>query len=312
VFPHLANCGKYFATILSYVALSLYRINDTHTNLALFVTFSTVNGVYTCKSVLSYSVFLLASNISIAVWDLFMDFSLLQPNSRNRFLRDILGLKRRWMYYAIMVIDPILRFGWIFYAIFTHDKQHSTITSFLVSLAEVTRRGMWALFRVENEHCGNVAQYKASRDVPLPYDLHHEPLIECSSTKDLPKKPTQEPNGADLSRVSPRSQDQGRADGQPSAFSPAPVEEGGLRRRRRSELPRGKSIRGIMANAHRQDFEKKRRPPLEAGRDLGAETADELRSDDEEEDDAGSMDEERLKVRRVETLVREDESEDDR
>ncbi|RYC65373.1 hypothetical protein CHU98_g845 [Xylaria longipes] len=279
VFPHLVNCGKYIMTILSYVALSLFRINNTHSNLALFITFSTINGLYT------------------SIWDLFMDFSLLQPDARHPFLRDILGLKRRWLYYAIMVIDPILRFGWIFYAIFTHDLQHSTITSFLVSLSEVIRRGMWALFRVENEHCSNVAQYKASRDVPLPYDLPHEPLIERTSTDEAPERSDDRPSDIDSGRVP--SQGQGRPEGQPSAYSPAPVEEAGLRRRRKSEVPGAKSIRGIIATAHRQDFEKKRRPPIEVNHDVEAESADELRSEDEEDDDAGSMDEERLEIRRV-------------
>jgi xenotropic and polytropic retrovirus receptor 1 len=55
VFPHLVNCGKYIMTILSYVTLSLYRIDSTHLNLALFITFSVVNGIYTCKSKLSYA-----------------------------------------------------------------------------------------------------------------------------------------------------------------------------------------------------------------------------------------------------------------
>jgi hypothetical protein len=37
-------------TILSAVFLSAYRIDGSHSNLALFITFSTINGVYTCKS----------------------------------------------------------------------------------------------------------------------------------------------------------------------------------------------------------------------------------------------------------------------
>jgi hypothetical protein len=36
-------------TILAAVLLSRYRIEGTHTNLALFITFSTLNSVYTCK-----------------------------------------------------------------------------------------------------------------------------------------------------------------------------------------------------------------------------------------------------------------------
>ncbi|KAI1818183.1 EXS-domain-containing protein [Poronia punctata] len=295
VFPHLVNCGKYIMTILAYVALSLYRIHGTRTNLALFITFSTINGLYT------------------SIWDIFMDFSLLQPDTRHRFLRNIRGLKQKWLYYAVMVIDPILRFNWIFLAIFTYSRQHSTITSFLVSLAEVTRRGMWALFRVENEHCGNVAQYKASRDVPLPYELHHQPLSEGTSTEDLSKRSDDEAPSTEARRASVATH---RTDGPPPAIalSPAPVEEGGLRRRRKSELAGGKSIRGIMANAHRQDFEKKRRPTIvEPSHELEAESAYEIRSDeeDEEDDDGGNMTEERFRVRRSETLVRSEESESD-
>lgn len=50
VFPHLVNCGKYSMTILSLVALSLYRIDGTHFNLALFIAFAAINAVYCCMS----------------------------------------------------------------------------------------------------------------------------------------------------------------------------------------------------------------------------------------------------------------------
>ncbi|KAI1365879.1 EXS family-domain-containing protein [Xylaria arbuscula] len=297
VFPHLVNCGKYFMTILSYVTLSLFRIQGTHSNLALFIAFSVLNGLYT------------------SIWDLFMDFSLLQPDARHPFLRDILGLKRRWIYYVIMIIDPILRFGWIFYAIFTHDAQHSTIVSFLVSLSEVVRRGMWALLRVENEHCTNVGQYKASRDVPLPYDLTREPLMERMSTDELSEQSTTGPltNNGGLT-TTPGQEQRRHPDSQPSAYSPAPLEEGGLRRRRKSEGPVAKSIRGIMASAHRQDFEKKRRPAIETERDVEvALSADELHSEDDDEEDSGSMTEERREVNEAGSLVHTqgDESRDD-
>lgn len=74
---------------------------------------------------------------------------LLNPYARYPFLRDVLGYHQIWMYYAAMVLDPILRFHWIFYLIYTSDIQHSAALSFLVSLSEVLRRAMWVLFRVE-------------------------------------------------------------------------------------------------------------------------------------------------------------------
>ncbi|KAF3062286.1 Protein SYG1 like protein [Daldinia childiae] len=311
VFPHLVNGGKYGMTIMSSVTLSLYRMRATDSNLGLFVTFSIVNSIYT------------------SIWDLFMDFSFFQPDTRHRFLRDILGLKRRWLYYGIMVLDPILRFSWIFYAIFTHNKQHSTIVSFLVALAEVTRRGMWALFRVENEHCGNVAQYKASRDVPLPYPLvPHEPLVERPSSEEedqnhivrtatqLKQAPVLPIEGAtasaiDVSTVGASAL--GREQTRTQIQAPAQEQAGGsgMRWRRRPEILRAWSIRGIMANAHKQDFQKRRRP-LESTSsqdvsELGVEERglqSEEEDDDDDDDDTGSMLDERMEARRAEGLTK--------
>lgn len=208
-----------------------------------------------------------------------MDFSLLQPVNNNNFLlRDILGLKKKWPYYTAMVVDPILRFAWIFYAIFTHDTQHNTIVSFLVAFGEVTRRGMWTIFRVENEHCGNVAQYKASRDVPLPYKLEGEESSSGSGADDgLLGEPTTPGKGrssgvdAERSPAAARLNSLARAGSRVSAAEEGRAGDsiagdvpGGATLRRR--LTRADTIVGALsrhlAEAHKQDFEKRRKPPV--------------------------------------------------
>ena len=78
-----------------------------------------------------------------------MDWSLCQPQAQHPFLRDTLGYKRKWPYYSAMIVDPILRFNWILYAMYTYDVQHATIVSFFVAFSEATRRGIWTIFRVE-------------------------------------------------------------------------------------------------------------------------------------------------------------------
>ncbi|KAL8966408.1 MAG: hypothetical protein Q9183_003385, partial [Haloplaca sp. 2 TL-2023] len=143
-FPHLVNFGKYTFTILCYMTLSLHRIDGSMQTKALFITCATINSIYCCLG---------------------------NPYAEHPFLREVLGYKNPYVYYAAMVIDPILRFNWIFYVIFTNEIQHSAVLSFLVSMSEVGRRGMWTLFRVENEHCTNVGRFRASRDVPLPYEI---------------------------------------------------------------------------------------------------------------------------------------------
>lgn len=208
-----------------------------------------------------------------------MDFSLLQFHSRHFCLRDILALKKRWPYYTIMVVDPALRFSWIFYAIFTHNTQHSTIFSFLVSLLEVVRRGVWALFRVENEHCANVSQYKASRDVPLPYRI--EPLMDRSSTESSPQIQSQEQTQQTAGRTQAQTSSQqpsrwGQGVSQSSSTAVAST-LGTLRRR--ADTSSARTFSKILAEAHKQDFEKRRKPAEEAIEDPEIDNSD----DDDDE-----------------------------
>ena len=57
VFPHLVNCGKYGFTILSGMALSLFRIERTTEMMALFIVFASINSIY------------------CSIWDVIMDWS---------------------------------------------------------------------------------------------------------------------------------------------------------------------------------------------------------------------------------------------
>ncbi|KAK1974707.1 EXS family-domain-containing protein [Colletotrichum cereale] len=259
-------------SILAAMSLSMYRINNTHGHLAMFVAFSSINAIYT------------------SIWDLFMDFSLLQPRSRLWLLRDITGLKKRWPYYFIMVADPVLRFAWIFYAIFTHDTQHSTIVSFLVAFAEVSRRGMWTLLRVENEHCANVAQYKASRDVPLPYRI--EPLVSRPSTE-IPEEGGGKKDGDIAETTGEAPHASGATTARPATDQR--MEEGTLRQRRRSGiLPLQRSFSKIIAEAHRQDFEKRRKPidaDTEQLEEAGGMASDDMASDEDDVDEEDHDDE---------------------
>lgn len=294
---------------------------------------------------------------SLAFWDIFMDFSLVQPHARHRFLRDITALKSRWPYYLIMIIDPILRFNWIFYAIFTHDTQHSSIASFLIGFAEVTRRGMWTLLRVENEHCSNVAQYKASRDVPLPYHLDTgiPALTSARVSSDSTAGKQQQQDDDDPAAFGPPSKVAtwtGAIENQPpsggmstgvdvpgpasgtrpaliSAATTDVAEEGrtpgedSLRMRRRADTVGKRSIVRILAEAHKQDFEKKRKPGTSSNGVSGAVGASQLDGaadvdDDEDDDDdddlggvddgtdddeTGSMLDERMEVREAEAML---------
>ena len=66
-------------------------------------------------------------------------------------------------------MDALIRFNWVFYVIFANDDQHSSLVSFFVALTEVFRRGVWAIFRVENEQIGLNKGLLASKRPKLPF-----------------------------------------------------------------------------------------------------------------------------------------------
>lgn len=267
IFPHLVNCGKYTATILFYVTLSIYRIDKTPQNRAAFITFAIFNSIY------------------CSIWDVFMDWSLGDPKAKHPFLRQTLGYKKVWMYYTAMVIDPILRFNWVFYAIIPLQIQHSAITSFAVATSEVCRRGMWTLFRVENEHCTNVGRFRASRDIPLPYDIPSSPEVQVLDSSQPPSGEADSAREASSEFSHPR-----HAQTFSSAVDPEQSRRPGTRRRATSLDAKGDSsplVRGlsrvgnIMRDAHAQDFERRKKPEL--GAHPGSAKVDDDSDDDEDD-----------------------------
>lgn len=202
-----------------------------------------------------------------------MDWSLGNPYAKNPLLRDVLAFRRVWVYYVAMVLDVVIRFNWIVYAIFVKDIQHSAVMSFVVSVSEVFRRGVWSIFRVENEHCTNVLLFRASRDIPLPYEL------PAATTPGL--------DGAQMDDLQLREQ------AMTPFMAPVDIEQGtpsgsSLRARRPSIAHVGHMIK----SAHTQDFERRRRPSyLGSGKAQEQISQDAEESTDEEDDGALTSDE---------------------
>ena len=247
-FPHLANCAKYGGNILYYMSLSLYRIDKSNTNRAVFILFAAINGVYA------------------SFWDVAFDFSLGNYYARYPFLRDRLGYRRVWVYYVAIVVDVILRQSWILYAIYTHDIKHGQLLSFFIGLAEVLRRGMWSLFRVENEHCNNVGQFRASRDIPLPYSLP-SPQTSPEAMKPRPSPIPEHPSPPSAATTPGTAAAAATATGTDiERTATHDTADGSLRQRRKPPpTPTTPGIRTLqrvgtlITTAHAQDYTKARR-----------------------------------------------------
>lgn len=115
------------------------------------------------------TVCMLSSSYSL-YWDLFVDWNILRP----RYLYPVPA------YVAIVAINVFLRFLWA-YRVYLGLDAHTCL------LAEVLRRFLWLLVRVEHEHLNNCNQLKAMKYVRLPfqetfYRKNYEPLE--TDTKD--------------------------------------------------------------------------------------------------------------------------------
>lgn len=109
--------------------------------------------------------------------------------AQHRFLRTELLYSRKWVYYGIAVVDVLLRCTWVF----TIAPESLGITLspdlflFCLSLGEVTRRFLWNFFRMENESATNCGNFRAVKDVPLPYD-HDDDDDKGGSRPDQPSE----------------------------------------------------------------------------------------------------------------------------
>ncbi|KAJ1796735.1 Signal transduction protein [Coemansia sp. RSA 2399] len=155
-FPHLANGGKYLSTIITIWLASSNRIVGGTAWRSVWVASAIVNSCFT------------------SLWDLLMDWGLFESRSKHRFLRSELKFERTWLYYVAIVVDVLLRFFWItqispnFFS-FGHQFHQATM-AYIAAVFEVLRRFSWNFFRVENEHISNCGQFRATTDIPLPFN----------------------------------------------------------------------------------------------------------------------------------------------
>lgn len=261
-FPHLANMVKYGITITYYATLSIYRIDRTMSNKALFIFFACIN------SILS------------GIWDILMDWSLMQ---NKNLLRDQL-VYPTWFYYFAMVSDILLRFQWVFYAAFGTQVGQSAFTSFGIGIAEIFRRFIWLLIRMENEHVTNIHLYRASRETPLPYKTISRASNMSRDTSRFTTSTTPTSyNGEDEDTYSQQYHNQADIEAQ---VTTAPDN---LRRRRTLLDPTMfKNLSNAIVNAHAKDFQRKK--PQDGSLSSASDGDDAGGSSDEEADDDENSD----------------------
>ncbi|CAJ0634333.1 13445_t:CDS:2 [Entrophospora sp. SA101] len=150
VFPHLINALKYLSTMIPLWALYFDRIQGNHFVYTTLIISQTIATLYAFS------------------WDVLMDWSLFSLQSENYLLRDHLVYNENWIYYAGIAVNFFLRSSWVFILIFPNDYVNVAL---FIAIGEIIRRWIWNFFRVENEHVNNCGQFRAIKDVPLPFEV---------------------------------------------------------------------------------------------------------------------------------------------
>ncbi|XVF66452.1 hypothetical protein PTKIN_Ptkin10aG0036800 [Pterospermum kingtungense] len=148
----LANMGKYVSAMVAAGARLTYATESNHLWFSVVLVTSVVATVYQLY------------------WDFVRDWGLLNPNSKNPWLRDDLILKNKSIYYLSIALNVVLRVAWIESIMrFRINPVQTRLLDFFLASLEVIRRGHWNFYRLENEHLNNVGKFRAVKTVPLPF-----------------------------------------------------------------------------------------------------------------------------------------------
>ena len=151
---HLANAGKYGIAMVVTVINSFHIYHNRISTEVLAVVFGAISTLY------AYS------------WDIYKDWGLLRwkANKEHKLLRKEVTYPAS-AYYIAMIVNFMLRIAWavalypVAFGIHNLDLMH--YLHLPLSLAEIGRRCIWNLFRLENEHLNNVGEFRVVKDIPL-------------------------------------------------------------------------------------------------------------------------------------------------
>jgi hypothetical protein len=171
-FPHIANGFKYG------IALVIVAIGVTHG------AWKQPGVPHPTRELIVGNIWICLYAISTAYtysWDVFMDWGLSFKDGRPYVLafaplrrqRRMVNKDSYWPYYTAVVADLGLRFLWTLTLAPGFLPFGSFVNEYvkpLLMYAEIIRRAMWSIFRVEQEHLNQTASYKQIEYVPLHFE----------------------------------------------------------------------------------------------------------------------------------------------
>ncbi|CAO3597875.1 unnamed protein product [Absidia cylindrospora] len=275
---HLVNGLKYVTSIMATIFVGIRRISPSPTIEAFWILVSIINSTYT------------------SIWDIKMDWGLMNTKSSHFLLRDNLVFYK-WTYYVAIPMNILLRFAW---AINKAGMIYNSQTiSFFTAILEAFRRIVWNFFRLENEHLNNCGHYRAIKEIPLPFVLNettHKP--QESQQDEATSLPADHDDLADPSLLNDKT-----SSNRNSAITPVPSVDLAGTLAKPSSLVSSGSFYGRRDFETRQDKDDGKLGPLVRQPSLVGQVLDRLRTlttpaengsdngeDDDEDDDDDDSD----------------------
>ena len=144
--PHIGNFFKY---LIRFINTSLGFFYERDKGMVRFY-FRVFVGVISS----AYNIF----------WDIYLDWGCLRKNNKYFLLREKITFPQV-LYYLAIFYDIIIRYNWTWYFIHVGDNL-SEWKNLLKDTLEITRRGLWALIRIENENLSNPEYYRSFLIIP--------------------------------------------------------------------------------------------------------------------------------------------------
>ncbi|KAH0835834.1 EXS family-domain-containing protein [Lanmaoa asiatica] len=166
---HLINAGKYGMGMIYYFFYYYWRHQEgphIGASYTIWCFTAIAYAIYGCTWVCSCTFVCFDDHNIFVSKDSLMDWSMCKPHARYPLLRTELVYKSQ-IPVRFLVSNICIRFIWLTYI--PLDGPNYTLRTFIAAMLEMLRRVQWNFYRLENEHLGNMDQYRVTREVPLPY-----------------------------------------------------------------------------------------------------------------------------------------------
>ncbi|KAF8126316.1 SPX domain-containing protein [Boletus edulis] len=170
----LVNAGKYGIGMVEHFVYCYWRYQATPHNsnsYFLFCFAATVNSLYACAWASPPAFGSFDCHDMSVFQDVMVDWSMCEPYARYPLLRRDLVYKS-----SALISNLCIRFIWLTYIYL--DETSIELRTFVAAVLEMLRRVQWNFYRVENKHLCNMAEYRITRELPLPYQFDADPKEE--------------------------------------------------------------------------------------------------------------------------------------